>query len=171
MIFWVRRLLAAFRRALPAARPDPYGLAVAKLERGEPAQAAAAFTVLLAGAEGALRVRVLNKRGVAYVRLGRREEAMADFQQALGLDGRFAPAIANVGNLLFEEGEIEEAVVQYEAAIRADESYPLAHRNLAAAYRRLGKYAAAVREMRLANRLEGRLLFRPGPGGLPGSGE
>lgn len=108
-------------------------------------------------------MRVYNKRGVAHVRLGRREPALADFAAALHLDDRFAPAIVNIGNLLFEDGAVDEAIVHYEAAVRADDTYAIAHLNLGVAYRQIGKRSEAVREMRVANRLEGRHLLRSGP--------
>lgn len=161
MTFSPKRLLAAFR---PPA--DPFERAILVLERGDAAGAAAAFTAVLHEARSdQARARIHNKRGVAYIQLGRREEALRDFIEALAIDAGFAPAITNVGNMLFEDGDVEEAIVHYEAAVRADENYPLAHLNLGIAYRRAGRRAAAVREMRLANRLEGRMLFRRRPGG------
>lgn len=161
MTFSPRRLLAAFRR--PA---DPFERAVLALERGDAAGAVAAFTAVLHQAPNdQARVRIHNKRGVAHVNLGRRDEALRDFTEALAIDPAYAPAITNIGNLLFEDGDVDEAIAHYEAAVRADENYPLAHLNLGIAYRRAGRRAAAVREMRLANRLEGRALFRRRPGG------
>jgi tetratricopeptide (TPR) repeat protein len=153
----------ALRRFLDALRPprDPYGKAVQVLERGDPAAAAAAFTALLNAAEtDEESARIHNKRGVAYVRLGRREDALRDFGEALRLAPRFAPALANVGNLLLEDGALEDAIAHYEAAIRADEGYAIAHLNLAVAYRKAGRRAASVRELRRAHRLEGRKISR-----------
>ena len=104
--------------------------------------------------------RIYNKRGVAHVRLGQREDALRDFSEALAVVPRFAPALANIGNLLLEDGAFEDAISHYESAIRADESYAIAHLNLSVAYRKTGRRAAAVRELRLAHRLEGRGIFR-----------
>lgn len=119
------------------------------------------FTLLLDAAHSANeRARIANKRGVAFVRLGRRAEALADFAAAIDCVPRFAPALVNIGNLLLEDGVLDEAIVHYEAAIRADESYAVAHLNLAVAYRKIGRRSDAVRELRLAHRLEGRSLFR-----------
>ena len=160
-MFSLRRLLAAFRPPT-----DPYVRAVIALERGDCAGAVAAFTAVLHEAPNdEARVRIYNKRGIAFVRMGRPEDALRDFTEALALDGRFAPTITNIGNMLLEEGALEEAIAHYQAAIRADENYPIAHLNLGVAYRRIGERAAAVREMRLANRLEGRRIFRRGIGG------
>ncbi len=68
---------------------------------------------------------------------------------------RFAPALANIGNLLLEDGAFEEAISHYEAAIRADESYAIAHLNLSVAYRKTGRRADAVRELRAGTPLGG----------------
>lgn len=156
-MFALHRLLAAFR-----SKPrEPYAEAVAELEKGDPAAALEAFTALLHAANSdEACARICNKRGVAYVRLGRRERALEDFTEALKYVPRFAPALANIGNLLFEDGVLDDAIAYYEAAIRADDTYAVAHLNLAVAYRKAGRRADAVRELRRAHRLEGRKLFR-----------
>ncbi|MGH7661250.1 MAG: tetratricopeptide repeat protein [Vulcanimicrobiaceae bacterium] len=159
-MFAFRRLLAALRA--PGARAgDPFAQAVRRLERGDASGALGDFTALLDTAtSNDERAQVVNKRGVAYVRLGRRDDALRDFTAALELAPRYAPALANIGNLLFEDGVLDEAIVYYEAAIRADDRYAVAHLNLAVAYRRAGRRSEAVRELRVAHRLEGRGLFR-----------
>ena len=93
---------------------------------------------------------------MAYVALGRRDEALEAFARALGRDPACAPALANLGNVLFEDGHVLDAVDYYEAAIRADGAYATAHRNLGVAYKRLGRRGDAVRALRTAARLEGR---------------
>jgi tetratricopeptide (TPR) repeat protein len=160
MMFAFRRLLAALRAPGERAR-DPFSQAVRRLERGDASGALADFTGLLAAARSdGERAQIVNKRGVAHVRLGRRDDALRDFAAALELSPRLAPALANVGNLLLEDGALDDAIVYYEAAVRADDRYAVAHLNLAVAYRKAGRRTAAVRELRLAHRLEGRGLFR-----------
>ncbi len=48
----------------------------------------------------------------------------------------------------------------YERAIRSDEEYAPAHHNLGVAYKRMGKTGEAVRALRRAHRLEGRVVRR-----------
>ncbi|HEY1729038.1 MAG TPA: tetratricopeptide repeat protein [Candidatus Baltobacteraceae bacterium] len=140
---------------------DPFERAILELEKGDPSAAVTGFTAMLHSArDNDECARLYNKRGVAHVRLGEREHALRDFSEALAVVPRFAPALANIGNLLVEEGAFEDAIAHYEAAIRADESYAIAHLNLSVAYRKTGRRAAAVRELRLAHRLEGRGIFR-----------
>ncbi len=160
MMFAFRRFLAALRP--PSARDgDPFAQAVRQLDVGDAPAALAAFTTLFGAAQrNDERAKIVNKRGVANVRLGRRDDALRDFTTALELMPRYAPALANIGNLLLEDGALDDAIVHYEAAIRADDRYAVAHLNLAVAYRKAGRRSAAVRELRLAHRLEGRSLFR-----------
>jgi lipoprotein NlpI len=125
-------------------------------------EAESAIDDLLAQAPaGDERAFLLNKRGVARIGLGRRDEARADFEEALVVAPRFAPALANLGNLALEAGDVEGAIARYEAAIAADDGYALAHANLAAAYKTAGRIDDAVRAQRSARRREGRQLLRP----------
>jgi tetratricopeptide (TPR) repeat protein len=135
----------------------PFERAVAHLERGRFPEALRELEAALATcADDPARARVHNKRGVALLELGRRSEGLDAFCTALVLDERSAPALVNLGNLLFEAGHPEDAIDYYRGALRADETYALAHANLAAVYRQRGERAAAVRELRAAERLAGR---------------
>ena len=147
-------------RRIAAGRPPertPYTEGVIALERGRLADALAFFTTALhAAADDGERAAALNKRGVAHIRRGEREDALKDFIAVLDLDPRYVPTITNIGNLLLEDGDNDEAIEHYEAALRLDDEYYVAHLNLAVAYRKTGKRAESVRHLRRANRLEGR---------------
>ena len=154
-MFDVRRLFAALR-----SRPGPqnaFERGIVALDAGRHAAAVLEFEAALAeAADDARRAATHNKRGVAYVGLGRRPEALEAFCAALDSDERCAPALVNIGNLLLEDGHAQDAIDYYEAAIRADETYPPAHRNLGIALKRLGRRSESVRALRLADRLAGR---------------
>lgn len=148
-MFNLRKVSAFFERR----KRSPFERAVRLIETGNYAQADAVLSGLLAsGAAPAERASILNKRGVARIHQDRREDALGDFAAALELRPGFAPALVNVGNLLLEDGDVEAAVVQYEAALRSDQGYRIAHLNLGVAYKRLGRHADAVREFRRADR-------------------
>lgn len=140
-----------FRRKQPTA----FEQALRALARGHHAEALERLDALLADSEmtPASRAAATNKRGVALIGLGRGTEARQAFEAALEVVPRYAPAMVNIGNLHLEAGEIEIAVSQYEAAIRSDDRYGPAHHNLAVAYKRLGRTADSVRELRRAHRL------------------
>jgi tetratricopeptide (TPR) repeat protein len=162
MFRWLRLLSSraskASRGTKGASKPD----ALAALERGDFAEAERLFSEAIETADGhATRAFFFNKRGVARVQLERREDARADFERALECDTRYAPALTNLGNLLFDEGRIDEALEAYRAAVDADPDHVLAHANLSAALKRAGRFDEAVRAMRTVQRLEGRQRSRP----------
>ncbi len=153
-MFGFRKLKALFN---PAAA-TPFERALRALETGEYESAMALLDDLLASPQLSRRdcAILANKRGVALVRLARRDEALEAFRTCLELVPRYAPAMTNLGNLLFEEGRIDEAIAYYEAAVRNDDRHAAAHRNLGIAYRAAGRIEDAVREFRRAVRLGGR---------------
>jgi lipoprotein NlpI len=147
-----------FFRKFASRDHTPRGLALEAIARGRYDEAVERLEALLADAALAPgdRAFYLNKRGVARISLGRADEARVDFQAALACVPRFAPAIANLGNLLIEAGDLDGAIAQYEAAIAADDDCAVAHFNLGVAYKRAGRVGEGVRAMRKAQRLEGR---------------
>lgn len=150
-MFNLGRFLAPFRR-----KPlEPYEVALTALAHGRFSDALESFDALLKDETlaGEKRAALTNKRGVALVSLHRREDARHAFEAALEIKSRYAPALVNLGNLHLESGELEAAVAQYEAAIAADDTYAPAHHNLAVAYKRLGRTADSVRELRRAHKL------------------
>jgi tetratricopeptide (TPR) repeat protein len=62
---------------------------------------------------------------------GGRGEAIAQFRAALALKPDYVAAMCNLGNALNAEGQVEEAVDQYENALRRSPDDPLIHLNLA----------------------------------------
>lgn len=127
---------------------------VRDMERGNYADAITWFTQAFEANDNT--AHALSKRGVCHIRLGERELASRDFHNALTIDAACISAIVNLGNMALEDGRVEEAQRRYQDALALDADYALAHHNLGVAYRRLGKMADSVRELRLAARLEGR---------------
>jgi len=133
-----------------------FACALAALQRRDFSAAEAAFSALIdASSTAPERAFLLNKRGVARIGLERRDLAHADFAAALEARPDYPPALTNVGNLLLEEGSVEEAIARYERAIERDPEYAVAHLNLSVAYKRAGRIADAVRALRRSQRLEG----------------
>lgn len=131
------------------------------IEAGRFEEAQAALQVALAEApDASARALVHNKLGVAYVAARRRDDALEAFAEALVCDPACAPALTNIGNLLLEDGHLEDAIDHYEAAIVANDRYALAYRNLGIALRRAGRRDASVSALRKADRLEARPLRR-----------
>jgi tetratricopeptide (TPR) repeat protein len=92
--------------------------------------------------------------GVMLARLGKPEEAIAEFREAVRLEPDRAAIRFTLGTLLFEHGQIEEAVAAYREAIRLDPSLSMAHTNLGLALAQRGKPQDAIAEYREAIRLQ-----------------
>ena len=158
-MFSVRSLMAvrSFWASLRNAKPPGGELArgLKAIEAGRPDEAHAALQAALDEArDHRARAVIHNKRGVAFVTARRRDEALDAFAEALESDCSCAPALTNIGNLLLEDGHLEDAIDHYNAAIVADDRYALAYRNLGIALRRAGRRSASVSALRKADRLE-----------------
>ena len=64
------------------------------------------------------------------------------------VDRSFAVSHANLGNVLAEEGRIEEAIASYDSALAEEPGYSNARLTRAALYRRAGRTALAESELR-----------------------
>ena len=91
------------------------------------------------------------------IRRGDRARAVEELIAALEAEPRSAAAITTLGNLLLEDGSVAQAIVHYEAAILIDDVYAPAYHNLGVALHRSGRRGEAVRMLRKATRLEGRI--------------
>ncbi|HEY0282761.1 MAG TPA: tetratricopeptide repeat protein [Rhizomicrobium sp.] len=115
--------------------------------------AAAAFAVARAepgGGAAAAKARQLMNSGIAHERLGRHEEALADFTAALKLKALSPPdrvrAVFDRGVALDVLGRTKDAIRDYSEAIRLDGRFAPALSNRANAYRRLDRLAEAKRD-------------------------
>jgi tetratricopeptide repeat protein len=154
-MFDIRRLFAAPRRKRATNADIERGIAA--LEGQQYDEALSRFEAALAAdLPRGERALALNKRGVALVAVGRRDEALAAFRDALGSVERYAPALVNIGNLLLEDGDLDGAIERYRAALRADQDYAGAHLNLGVALKRAGRPSEGIQHLRTAQRLEGR---------------
>ena len=147
------------RDLLPGTVPfGPLDRGARDLDRGRLEAADAAFAEALALAETPAAVALArNKRAIVAIRRGERDRAIAELILALEAEPRSAAAITTVGNLLLEDGAFDEAIVHYEYAIIIDDDYAPAYHNFGVALHRAGRRAEAVRMLRKATRLEGRI--------------
>jgi len=155
-MFNLRRFLALFRPELYT----PFELAMRDLAQGRYEEALSRLDALLDDPSLSVeeRATAANKRGVTLINLQRVPDARAAFEHALSISPRFAPALVNIGNLYLEAGDVDQALHYYERAVLSDDEYAPAHHNMAVAYKRLGRTDDAVRELRKAQRLEGRVI-------------
>jgi tetratricopeptide (TPR) repeat protein len=147
------------RRLVPG-RPPSYPLArgTYELDRGRLDAAEAAFEEALAASTSAAEVAAIrNKRAIVAIRRSDMTCAVEELVAALEADARSVPAITTIGNLLQEGGAVDDAIAHYEFALMIDDGYAPAYHNLGVALHRSGRKAEAVRMLRKATRLEGRM--------------
>lgn len=97
--------------------------------------------------------------GLVLIRSGRKEEAREAFNQALALDKGHYRALTNLGNLLHEEGQLEEAIATYLRSLEMNPDFAGTHHNLAAAYRKQKKLDKSVYHLKRSQQLTLRPAF------------
>lgn len=146
-----------------AAQPDRR--AGGALARGETAlsrrqldQAEDAFRQALAAAGDPDAVAVArNKLAIVAIRRGDRAGAVEELLLALEAAPRSPAPVVTLGNLLLEDGRLDQAIVHYEHAIVLDDAYAPAYHNLGVALHRGGRRREAVRYLKKATKLEARI--------------
>jgi tetratricopeptide (TPR) repeat protein len=81
---------------------------------------------------------------MALGQVGKIEEAIAHYEQALRIKPDFAETHYNLGLALSRIGKIQDAIGHYEQALRLKPDYAEAHYNLGVALARLGRLPEAV---------------------------
>jgi len=94
-----------------------------------------------------------NNRGFAYRRKGENDRAIADYNEALRLDPKYAIAYNNRGLAYSEKGENDRAIADYNEALRLDPKYAIAYNNRGLAYFRKGENDRAIADYNEALRL------------------
>ncbi|MFN0009476.1 MAG: tetratricopeptide repeat protein [Planctomycetota bacterium] len=92
--------------------------------------------------------------GFALAHVGRTDEALAHYNEALRLRPSYALPYNDVGMLLEDAGRIEEAIAIYRTALRYDPKLAQAHANLGSALDAAGQTEEAERELRAGLALE-----------------
>ena len=150
------------RRLVPGrASSDPFVRGTRELERGRLDAAEAAFTEALGPAATVAQIAaVRNKPAIVAIHRLDRDGAIDQLILACEADPRSVAAITTLGNLLLEDGDVDEAIAHYEYALLIDDGYAPAYHNLGVALHRTGRRGEAVRMLRKATRLEGRIKRR-----------
>ena len=91
--------------------------------------------------------------GLARVRQGRVNEAIAHFQTALQIRSDLPAAHHNLGSCYLQQGKVDEAIAQYQMALQIDPEYAEAQSNLGAALAQKGGVDEAIAHYRRALQL------------------
>ena len=98
--------------------------------------------------------RAHHNLGFALAQIGKIQEAIGQYEQALRIKPDYVDAHHNLGFALAQIGKIQEAIGQYEQALRLKPDYAKAHNNLGVALSRLGKIPEAIGQYEQALRIE-----------------
>jgi tetratricopeptide (TPR) repeat protein len=95
-----------------------------------------------------------NDLGVAYLSLGRYQDALESCKQAIRIEPDYADAHNNLGNVYLSLGRWQYAIEAYKQAIKIKPDYADAHNNLGNAYLSLGRYQDALEAYKQAIKIE-----------------
>ncbi|NQT07283.1 MAG: tetratricopeptide repeat protein, partial [Candidatus Omnitrophica bacterium] len=95
-----------------------------------------------------------NERGIAYVKTGEFDEAIAHLNVAIELDPKFAQAYTNRGLAYVKKGELDRAMEDFNKAIELNSSSVMAYNNRGGIYAMQAEYAQAIADFTRALELD-----------------
>lgn len=129
-------------------RPDGFDALRAQVSRKNLLMDVAGEEKQLADNPGDASLR--NALGVAYMRLGRVDEALQQMEAALRIDPELAMAHYNLGVIAFGNQRVDEAIERFQRALASQSNYAEAHNNLGLALESKGSAADAEAHYRTA---------------------
>jgi len=130
--------------ALSAPMQEVFNQGVEALQSGQLDSAEKAFLQVLKG--GGRLPFVYNDLGIVYEERGEREQALAQFREAIRLDPNYVAPHVLMGSTLLAMSRFREAARELEVAVRLQPNDPLVHLQLAKAYRRGEDYPRVVEQ-------------------------
>jgi tetratricopeptide (TPR) repeat protein len=97
---------------------------------------------------------VYYARGRSYRLMGDNERAIADYNESIKLDSRYAPAFLGRGNAWKSKRDFDRAITDFSEAIRLDPKFTSAYFNRGDAYDDKGDTTRALADLDAAIRLE-----------------
>jgi tetratricopeptide (TPR) repeat protein len=88
--------------------------------------------------------------GYVYRTLGRYDEAIAAYQQAIQLDPTVTAFHNNLGYVYRAQGRYDEAIAAYQQVLQLEPTYVLSRMSLAACYRKVGERVKYEEQVALA---------------------
>jgi tetratricopeptide (TPR) repeat protein len=98
--------------------------------------------------------RAHNDLGITLAQLGKVQEAIGQYEQALRIKVDYADAHNNLGLALREQGGLQEAIGHYEQALQINPNSAQAHNNLGLALVQLGRLQEAIGHYEQALRIK-----------------
>jgi tetratricopeptide (TPR) repeat protein len=153
---WARPELRKLAQSAP--RNPLYRYWTARLDYDDGKYAAAVDGLLQTISLDPRFVKAHDNLGLCYEALGRDDDAMRSYQQAVRLNREAAPRSPwpplNLGLLLARLGRLDEAEPLFRESVRLDPRFPQGHYQLGVAFEKTGRAGDAVRELEEAARLD-----------------
>jgi tetratricopeptide (TPR) repeat protein len=140
--------LAAVLYLSPGMAADDYD--TCRVDPGESAIAACTRVINATTSSRENLVNAYTNRGQLQYAQKAYDRAVADFTIALGLNPRFAIALADRANCYFDMKNFESAIADYSQAIGIDATYTAAYTGRAMSYERKGDTRKAIADYRAA---------------------
>jgi len=158
LLLWGRGAASQRPTPQPASAPtlspqlqDVFNQGVQALQAGQLDSAEKAFLRILK--EGGPVAFVYNDLGIVYEQRGERERALAQFREAARLQPDYVAPRVLMGSTLLAMGRFREAAHELEVATKLQPSDPLAHLQLAKAYKREEDYPRVIEQYRTLQEL------------------
>ncbi len=130
----VDEAIAHYRKAVainPGSAEMHYNLGNVLAREGNWADAIACYQAALSAERDFVKAaKILNNLGAALERLGKSDEALEQFSQAVQINGNYPEAHCNLGRMLAQRGRQDEAVAHLKEALRLKPGYEEARKQL-----------------------------------------
>ena len=94
-----------------------------------------------------------NNRGMAYRDKGQYDQAISDYNKALGINPRYAYAYNNRGIAYGDKGQYDQAISDFNKALEVNPRYAEAYNNRGRAYYLKGEYGKSWEDIKKAQDL------------------
>ena len=91
-----------------------------------------------------LKGQFLFKRGIVLAEMGKKNEALAAYDEAIKIDPNYAEVHCGRGDALAYLGRNQEALAAYNKAIKINPNFAIAHNNRGVLFRKLGRNKKAL---------------------------
>jgi tetratricopeptide (TPR) repeat protein len=130
----VDQAIASYKKAVtinPGSAEMQYNLGNALAREGNWAEAIACYQAALSAERDSVKAaKIRNNLGAALERLGKSDEALEQFSQAVQINGNYPEAHCNLGRMLAQLGRRDEAVAHLREALRLKPGYEEARKQV-----------------------------------------
>src|SRR5215831_7925220 len=151
---------AVFAASARAEQSQPWTWCANKEKASPDLQIGGCTTVIQSGKESQKNLSIaFNNRGNAYHAKGDDDRAVADYNESIRLDPKYAYPYNGRGNAYRGKGDNDRAIADYAMSIKLDPKYAAPHNGRGNAYRDKGDRDRALADYNEAIKLDPRYVF------------